>query len=397
MRKRRDELFIIFAAAALCAFEPADVKEVNCSAAGPVKADCAAQRAAGAGQVRNLVLLIGDGMGIGQTYAGRVYLYGPEGRLAFENFPHQGLVTTCSLGAITDSAAAATAMGSGNKTNNGELGLGPGPQYEFFPNVIDLIHKSKAVGVVTTSMVWDATPAGFTVHARSRQSDRNIARALIEDSRPEVIMGGGAKAFQSCGKERENLLEKARASGYAVVQDRHELASLDTETVTRILGLFAPQKMEYENERSPDCPEPRLSDMARVSLAILDNDPRGFFLMIEGGRIDHASHAMNLALVVGEVVEFNRTVEVVMEWAQERGDTLVLVTADHETGGTRVKAGPYQKGDLVRVDWTRGIPPFSAGHSSQLVPLYAQGPYAEAVQPQMDNTDIFCLIMNALQ
>jgi alkaline phosphatase len=258
----------------------------------------------------------------------------------------------------------------------------------------------KAAGVVSTTNIWDATPAAFVSHAAVRSQDRDIAEQMVRDTRPEVILGGGAKAFApSPGSlkpsRRLDLVESAEKSGYTVVSSADELAALDLASTTRLLGLVAGSGFDYEADPNRDPSEPHLTDMARAAITVLSNDPRGFFLMIEGANIDHAGHATNLDLQVGEMVEFDRTVNMVLDWAQSHPDTLVLITADHETGGIDVLPGDYHQGDKVEVNWTTRFLPGAASHSSRQVPIYGIGPNAGAIKRHLDDTEIFCIIRNA--
>ncbi len=383
----------------LWAFEPSDVYYDECKEIGYSHADCSGFNAAGAGEAKNVILMIGDGMGINQIYSGRVYLNGPDKPLNWETLPHRGLVTTCSIGEVTDSAASATAMATGHKTSNGVISMKDDGSYEKVPNILDMVHDKKAVGVVTTTEVWDATPAAFVSHALSRNMDREIARQMTTESLPEVIMGGGRAAFEPLPlggeKARFDSVAAAEGNGYKVVRTREELLGLDASSTTRLLGLFAHQKLRYEANRSPESYEPHLSEMSKAALDVLANDPRGFFLMIEGARIDHSSHRVDVDKLVGEVVEFDKTVNMVMEWMESHPDTLLIITADHECGGIEVQPGDYKKGDYIRVSWSSMVTIGYAYHSSQRVPIFAKGPNAGAIKEHMDDTEIMCVIKNA--
>ena len=162
-------LFSLAVFISLMGFEPSEVISENCGAQEYMQADCSGFVGPGAGEANNVILLIGDGMGINQVYAGRVLVNGPDQPLLWETLPHRGLVKTCSIGAITDSAASGTAMATGHKTKNGMVSMTVEPEVREAPNVLDLIHDRKAVGVVTTSSVWDATPCGLCVPRQASQ------------------------------------------------------------------------------------------------------------------------------------------------------------------------------------------------------------------------------------
>lgn len=381
-------------------FEVSDIEFADCTVQPPAAADCASFAGSGAGQAKNVILMVGDGMGLTQIFAGRVKANGPDQPFAWEQLPHRGLVTTCSLSGITDSAAASTALHSGHKTMNGQVNTSPDDQR--FTNITDLIHSRRAVGVVSTVRVWDATPAGATAHASLRSQAREIAAEQIRQTRPEVILGGGAAAYLPVSKlraktdlDRADLLAEARAAGYTVVRTNDELKALDRNATNRLVGLFTPGDMTWEALRLPGSREPHLSEMAVAALDVLDNDPRGFYLMIEGGAIDHASHGTAIGAAAAEVVEFDRAIQVVLKWMETHPDTLLIVTADHETGGMELIPGKYERGDTIKVRWRKSVIPGAASHSDQKVAVFATGPNADAVKPQMQNTEIFCVIRNA--
>ena len=225
---------------------------------------------------------------------------------------------------------------------------------------------------------------------------------MVRQTRPEVILGGGAAAFLPVSSlraktdlDRADLLAEARAAGYTVVRTNDELEALDLNATNRLVGLFAGGDMTWEALRLPGSKEPHLSEMSAAALDVLDNDPRGFYLMIEGGAIDHACHGTSIGGATAEVVEFDRAIAVVLKWMETHPDTLLIVTADHETGGMELIPGAYKQGDTIKVKWRKSVIPGVASHSDQKVAVYAVGPNADAVKPQMHNSDIFCLIRNA--
>ncbi len=330
-------------------------------------------------QVCNVILLIGDGMGHEQIRAAGMYAYGEEGTLVFESFPHQTRMTTYSADhKITDSAAAATAMATGRKVNNGVISVArPGDESDV-PTILEQMQSlKKSTGLVTTVPITHATPAGFGAHDGSRQSDWEIAKDYMERSRPEVLLGGG-----SIGMAKVT----ADSSGYLFFRTAKALRNHDTEANERICGLFGIE-IPFESEGVGDFPH--LSQMAEMALKVLDNDPDGFFLMIEGGKIDWACHDNHLPRTIGEIVEFERAVRVVLNWAKNRDDTLIVVTADHETGGLQVvrNNGIW---NYPTVRWS------TKGHTATKVPVYACGKSSELFVGLMDNTDIFHFILDAV-
>jgi len=332
------------------------------------------------GQTRNVILLIGDGMGPNQVRAAGMYAYGEAGTLVFEDFPYQTRMTTGSADHnVTDSAAAATAMATGRKVNNGVISVAIPGDGSDIPTVLEQCRElKKSVGLVTTVPITHATPAGFGAHDNSRQSDWEIAKDYLERSRPEVLMGGGSIGMSKAAAE---------SSGYSIFWTAQALRNLDTETADRVCGLFGAE-IPYESEGVGDLPH--LSQMTETALRILNQDPDGFFLMVEGGKIDWACHDNHLPKAIGEVLEFDRAVRIVLNWARNREDTLIVVTSDHETGGLQViKNNGVWNYPTVR--WS------TKGHSAAKVPVYAWGVQAQQFVGPMDNTDIHKFILEAVK
>ena len=322
-----------------------------------------------AAPIRNIILCIGDGMGPEQVKAARYYA---GTNLFFETFPHQSTMTTGSADdSVTDSAASATAMASGQKVNNGVISLSlPGDGSELQTLLEYFTTKDKAVGLVTTTYITHATPAAFGAHTTSRNNLSEIAADYLTQTRPQVLFGGGANGMSPSA---------AVNAGYTVVTNREELFALNTTTASLVSGQFGTDHLPYEVDGLGDLP--RLPEMTTVALDILDNDPDGFFLMVEGGRIDHAGHVNDLSRNIGETLAFGETVELIRNWAGIRSDTLIIVTADHETGGLDVLAdnGP---GEYPTVTWS------TTGHTATPVPVYAWGLNADLAVTVADNTEI---------
>lgn len=324
--------------------------------------------------IRNIILCIGDGMGPEEIKAARYYA-GED--LFFESFPSQSSINTASAdNSVTDSAAGATAMATGQKVNNGVVSLAiPGDGSELQTALEYYQTKGKAVGLVTTTYITHATPSAFGAHETSRNNTSQIAADYMTQTRPQVLFGGGANGMSISGAEN---------AGYTVVTDRSELFALNTDQAEYVSGQFGSTHLPYETDGLGDLP--RLPDMTTVALDILDNDPDGFFLMVEGGRIDHAGHISNLQKNIGETLSFSETVETIYNWAAGRSDTLLLVTADHETGGLTVIAdnGP---GVYPDVTWSSG-----GSHTGTPVPVYAWGQNAALAETISDNTEIYQVI-----
>lgn len=331
----------LFAAALLCVL-----------AVGPV---CAA---------KNIIIAIGDGMGFQHVDAGRYYLGGAGGVLCFQPY-YKCPVKTNSLSGTTDSAAAATALATGYKVTNGVISQSPGGQpYETILETAKAM--GKRTGLLTTVPITHATPAGFGAHEPSRDNYINIGNDYLYGSTPNLIFGGGDPNRGGSGYFSSSQVTAAIGLGYQVVYNYSQMDALNPATVSRAIGLYAGGDMTYEYDRQPSNTEPHLSQMVSKALQMLPLEPNGFFLMIEGGMIDHAAHNNDINRTTREVVEFHNSVQVVLNWLQGRTDTLFIVTADHETGG--LTAYNQGAGNYPTATWTSG------GHTSANVPLYILGP-----------------------
>ncbi len=333
----------------------------------------------GAGlRARNVILFIGDGMGPEQVKAAGMYRTGAAGSLDFEAFPFRGTVSTANAkGDVTDSAAAATAMATGVKVYNGVLSVALPGNGNPLPTILEQLKaEGKGTGLVTTAALPNATPAAFAAHVPSRDNHAAIVAAYLGQARPEVLFGGGDFMGEA----------DARRAGYVVVTDRAGLIAVGAGDATRVCGLFGDGPLPFGNDDAG--PFPRLSELTQVALRILEKSPAGFFLMVEGGRIDHACHANDIARAVHETIGLSDAVARAVEWAKGRKDTLILVTADHETGGLRVIAN-NGAGALPSVAWG------TTAHTAAKVPCYGLGPGAGRIPARLENTDIFRIMREA--
>jgi alkaline phosphatase len=328
----------------------------------------------------NAVLFIGDGMGHEQVRAAGIWATGEAGTLSFEAFPYRSRMTThAASGALTDSAAAATAMATGTKVAVGVISLRiPGSGEALATILEDSQRMGKRTGLVTTTSISHATPAAFAAHEARRDNYLEIVSDYLRDSRPNVLFGGAAHVTPRL----------AREAGYTVVSDAAELLALAPGSATFVSGQFGAGNMPYEIDGLG--PLPRLSEMTVAALRILDDDPEGFFLMVEGGRIDHAGHINSIAHAIGETIELSNAVQMAVEWAEGREDTLIIVTADHETGGLTVLQD-HGAGVLPAVSWS------TTGHTDQRVPVYGWGANASTVMGVADNSDIHTLLIHHLR
>jgi alkaline phosphatase len=366
---------------------------------------------------KNVILLIGDGMGFEQVKAAGLYAHGEAGTLAFEQY-RVGRMTTHPLSldgdedededeeegtGATDSAAAGTAMATGHKTKNGIIGQTPDGQ--DLPTILEILARAgKRTGLVTTVPMTHATPASFGAHVPKRTQYAKIAEGYFNRSRPNLLFG----AVYAKGKGVTE--KKARDAGYAVLKTRDDLnrflqeaAAAGADDDLHVSGQFAVGMLPWEYQGPlPDDPDkkrkhggltkatyeaaPHLTEMALAAIRLLEPDPDGFFLMIEGGAIDWACHDNCIQWCIGETLEFDKTCRAVLDWAKGRDDTLVIITADHECGGLTVVEG-RGKGEVPEVTWS------SRGHTGVAVPVYAWGRGAERLRGEIDNTALFPVML----
>lgn len=278
---------------------------------------------------KNVIMMIGDGMGIGQIEITRQMEFGKDGRLFLESLPYTALLHTYSSDhAVTDSAAGGTAIATGEKTLNGQIGLtADGKETD---SILDLFKRDgKKTGIISTNTVTDATPAAFTASVQNRWTAQEEIASQQLENKVDVILGGG-KSYFSQRQDGRNLLKEATVKNYALAFNKQDLLAAQGN---KLLGLFSEGYMSFKIDRPLlKSEEPSLLDMTKKALQLLEND-NGFFLMVEGARIDHASHAGDITSVWKETIEFDETVEYAVNWAKQAKDTLVLVLADHETMG----------------------------------------------------------------
>jgi alkaline phosphatase len=335
-------------------------------------------------EVRNIILCIGDGMGWNEVALARHKIVGQQGRLWMETLPVSGSVRTFSAdNEVTDSAAAATAMACGVKTNNGVLGIGA--DKKTYTSILEALSKKGwRTGLVVTSTITHATPAGFASHVSSRGSEEEIAEQMFNDH-VDILFGGGQRFWLPLGvkggvrKDGQNLITMAQQAGYHIAQNRQEMMDL---TYGPSLGLLADGAMTTFE------PEPMLSEMAQKAIGLLNAKSKDwfapqpkFFLMIEGSQIDWAGHANDTDHSIRQTLLFDMAVKEALDFARQDRQTLVIVTADHETGGlllTKDKDNPRK----IFADWK------VKDHTGADVPLFAFGPQADEFAGVQDNTDI---------
>lgn len=315
------------------------------AAPAAIAQESGAQQGQAQGKSKNLIVLIGDGMGPAQISAARYYQQYEKGinKLNLDSY-YVGQATTYAdrgedggtivSGIVTDSASAGTAFATGNKTYNAAISVSNEDVSKPFASVIEAAELSgKSTGLVTTARITHATPAVYASHVRNRDNESAIASQYLE-SGVDVLFGGGKQFFvtkDEKGKRADkNLLPEYEAKGYKVVENAKGLASLSAQN-SKVLGLFGSSHVAYVPDRTEETPN--LAEMTSKALEILSADKDGFAIMIEGGRIDHAGHANDLPTLVQEALDFDAAFKVAVDFAKKDGNTSVVVTADHETGG----------------------------------------------------------------
>ncbi|GIV62602.1 MAG: alkaline phosphatase [Rhodothermaceae bacterium] len=284
---------------------------------------------------KNVILFISDGCGPASFTMARAYrrdVLGRDEGLALDPFLVGTVQTHAADTRVTDSAAGATAFACGVKTYNGAIAVDTLRQP--LGTLVEAAEaRGLATGLVATSTITHATPAAFSAHVPARGMTAEIAAQQITRG-IDVLFGGGLRDYLPVAEggsrqDGRNLLEEARAAGYTVATTRDAFDRLDAAPA---LALMAPGHMAYELDRN-GAEQPSLAEMTRKALDLLAGDPDGFFLMVEGSRIDHAAHGNDAAGHLHDILAYDEAVAVALAFAREEGHTLVVATSDHETGG----------------------------------------------------------------
>lgn len=331
---------------------------------------------------KNIILMIGDGMGLAQVTAG---FYANGEKLNLEQFPATGLMKThASKNLITDSAAGATAFSCGCKTYNGAIGMTA--KKKPCATILEQAEAfGLATGLVTSSSITHATPASFIAHVSDRQYMEEIATWFLQTD-IDLFIGGGMKYFTNRKTDERNL--------YAELQEKGYLVS-DFSGYTIDKGMPDPAKpfawfSSLEEPVSVADGRDYLPVAARLAPEFLSKRSyKGFFLMIEGAQIDWACHANKAENAVLEMIDFDHAIGEALEFAKKDGNTLVIVTADHETGGMALLRGEDKKS--LSIKFTTDY------HTASLVPVFAYGPGAEQFNGVYDNTDIYAKMRSLLR
>ncbi len=287
---------------------------------------------------RSVILLVGDGMGPQQMGLLMDWAQAAGSETTnLQRLANAGTLGMLRTGAFdtpyTDSAASGTALACGIQARNGAIAVDPKgkPAKTCLEDARD---SGRRTGLVTTTRLTHATPACFASHVVSRRMEPQIAAQFVREADVDVLLGGGARFFP------EPLLEEATAKGYRLLHTQADLDDVPADA-TKLLGLFARSHLPFLLDRDApgEATAPTLAALTRTAVDVLGRGEKGFFLMVEGGRIDHAGHANDVAGVLGEMREFDAAVGVALAYQKEHPDVLVVVTADHETGGLAVTSG----------------------------------------------------------
>ena len=327
---------------------------------------------------KNVVFFLGDGMGTAMSTAARIYQYGEAGELTMDTLPETAWIRTYSNDAqTTDSAPSMAAYTTGVKMNNDVISMSPETKafdtsgatpvpYQVggdstcpatgngtpVTTILELAKAAgKAVGAVTTTRITHATPAATYAHICNRDAENTIAAQAVPGGTGynnalgtgvDVLLGGGRRHFlpktvsggsRTDGRDLTAELQTATGGGYTYVSDKTGLDKVDPSKTSKLVGLFTLSHMNYERDRNPTN-EPSLSDMALKALSILQKNPKGFYLMVEGGRIDQAEHSTNMARALADTIAFDDAIRNVMAQVEtfDPGlkNTLIVVTADHD-------------------------------------------------------------------
>jgi alkaline phosphatase len=374
----------------------------------------------------SVIFINGDGMAAAHREAARLDQVGFDGKLAMDSLPVTGLQTTDPRdpkATITDSAAAASAWATGQKTFNGAISVDVNSK-PLRTLGQEAKRNGQSTGIVTTAQVTDASPAAFFANTPARSQQSEIARQYLEVSQPDVILGGGEDFWYPAGTpgaypdappddpseashgDRGNLVQRAQQLGYQYVTDGTQLSSARG----KVLGLFANEEMFQQrpegagDEYDPVVP---LADMTRSALKILDQDRDGFFLLVEEEAVDEMSHNNNATRTLQAMRALDQTVTVAREYVKKHPGTLLVVTGDHECGGltvedvdpndesgtTSLEDGPFPVAGSSKqfvMDWT------TTGHTGAPTPVTAEGFSADRLTGYYPNTNLYTVMKAVL-
>lgn len=328
-------------------------------------------------KVKNVVFMIGDGMGINQIYAA---LTANGGSLNIEQCPITGFSKTYSANNyITDSAAGGTALATGSKTRNNMVGLAPDSITPLYSSLYYAGQNGKATGIVVTCPLTHATPADFYAHQISRKMYDEIALDMLAAD-IDVLIGGGRQNLEQRA-DGQSLSRQFADKGYDVVYTEADLLKSNSP---KILAPLADIDMPIASERGDYLPS-----AVEKAIEVLARDTNGFFLMVEGSQIDYQCHNNNGEEMIREMLDFDRAIGKVLDFARKDGNTLVVITADHETGALSIINGDFATG---HVECKFNKP----DHSGVPVPVFAFGPGAERFAGVQQNIDFRDKVLDAM-
>jgi alkaline phosphatase len=320
---------------------------------------------------KNIIFFIGDGMGLSQITAACI---ANGNHLNLERFPVIGLIKTpSSNNIITDSAAGATAFSTGKKTNNGAIGVDKNGAP--LKTIIELAEENNiTTGIVVNCTVTHATPAAFYGHQPTRSNiNEQLASAFVK-SNIDVLIGGGKKYFTE-RTDKINLLDSLRKRGYAVIDSMAQASVIHQGQLVCLLA--AEQPASLLNGRDSYLPQ-----ATAKAIELLKNNENGFFLMVEGSQIDWGGHENNSEYIIKETIEFDQALAEALKFAQQDSNTLIVVTADHETGGFSINGGNLEN-KSVQGAFTTDY------HTATMIPVFSYGAGAELFSGIYENTEIF--------
>ncbi|UOR03655.1 alkaline phosphatase [Hymenobacter aerilatus] len=327
--------------------------------------------------IKNVILMIGDGMGPAQVTGG---LLANRGRLFMQQAQATGFsITQNQYGKITDSAASATAMATGHKTYNSAIGM-DSLGHQFRSIMWDAREHGKSTGLVVACELTDATPACFAVTHPTRNDQEAIALKYL--AAPIDFMYAGGLRYFTQRQDHADLLLQWRQKGYQVVTKASEVASITGPKAVALLAESGPPAVAERTSAY-------INQGVDKALEVLSKNKNGFFLMIEGSQIDDAGHFNNTTQNVQEVLDFDQQIGKAFRFAAANGETLVIVTADHETGGYSILGGSAPTGKVAANFATNK-------HSAVMVPVFAYGVGSELFTGMYENTDIYYRIKKAL-
>ena len=305
-------------------------------------------------EIRNIIFMIGDGMGLEQVSCAWVLNHG---KLNLDNMPVIGLSRTyCANMLITDSGAGGTALASGHKTNYDHIGVLPDTT-DLSSILVYAAAAGKSTGVAVTCHFADATPCDFCCHNEYRYNQEDLIADYVNCG-VDYLSGGGTDWFTVNRTDGRNIINEMAAAGYHVALNEEELNNAELP----VIGILSPDNLPVAEERG---------DLFRHTVAraldLLSKNENGFVMMIEGSCIDDWLHGNDIHYAMEELLDFDRTLGDVLEWAAKDGHTLVVVAADHATGCLTLRDGSIEEGTI-------GVSFASESHNGIAVPFYAWGP-----------------------